>query len=151
MPDKSAVAAAERRLRSLPHLHARTKSAAAIEEVTDHPLLTLLQQVNPIHNAFDLWELTTLYQEVHGSAYWSLDIDPVLGVPRAIWILPAQNVTPRRDPNSANLVDYYLYRTGTSEERFAPEPDHPLRLSRSARSVHERPVAACGPASSRRP
>jgi phage portal protein BeeE len=74
-----------------------------------------------VHNQFDLWELTTLYQEVHGSAYWYLDLDPVLGVPRAVWILPSQNVTPRRDPNSKNLVDYYLYRTGRSEERFAPE------------------------------
>jgi hypothetical protein len=45
----------------------------------------------------------------------------VLGVPRGIWILPAQNVTPRRDHDSPKLVDYYLYRTGRSEERFAPE------------------------------
>ena len=46
----------------------------------DHPLLTLLAQVNPIHNSFDLWELTTLYQEVHGSAYWFIERD-VLGIP----------------------------------------------------------------------
>ncbi|HWG41752.1 MAG TPA: phage portal protein [Gemmataceae bacterium] len=117
---KSLSQQSERRLRSLPHLHIRAKSAAIIEEVTDHPLLTLLQRANVAHNAFDLWELTTLYQEVHGSAYWGLDVDPMLGVPRTIWILPTQNVTPRRDPNSANLVDYYLYRNGTSEERFAP-------------------------------
>jgi HK97 family phage portal protein len=105
----------ERRLR------ARIKSAAIIEEVTDHPLLTLLRRANPILTTFDLWELTTLYQEVHGSAYWYLDFDPVLNVPRAVWLLPSQNVTPRRDPNSASLVDYYLYRNGRSEERFAPE------------------------------
>jgi HK97 family phage portal protein len=111
----------ERRLRGLPHLPARTKSAAIIEEVTEHPLLALLRNANAVLNAFDLWELTTLYQEVHGSAYWYLDLDPALGVPRAVWILPSQNVTPRRDPNSANLVDYYLYRNGKSEERFAPE------------------------------
>jgi DNA invertase Pin-like site-specific DNA recombinase len=42
---------AERRLRSLPHLHAHTKSAARIEEVTDHPLLTLLANANPVLNA----------------------------------------------------------------------------------------------------
>src|SRR5690348_14416140 len=72
----------ERRLRSLPHLPARAKSAATIEEVTEHPLLNLLRHANSVHNAFDLWELTTLYQEVHGSAYWYLDRDPVLGVPR---------------------------------------------------------------------
>jgi HK97 family phage portal protein len=118
---KSLSPRAERRLRSLPHLHAHTKSAARIEEVTAHPLLTLLQHANPIHTTFDLWELTTLYQEVHGSAYWYLDLDPLLNVPRAVWILPAQNVAPRREPDSRNIVDYYVYRNGRSEERFAPE------------------------------
>jgi HK97 family phage portal protein len=114
----------DKRLRSLPHLAARTKDAAIIEQVTDHALLTLLQRPTApsnILNAFDLWELTTLYQEVHGSAYWLLDNDPVLGVPRNIWLLPAQNVTPRRAPDSSEVVDYYLYRSGTKEQRFLPE------------------------------
>ncbi len=116
---KSLAAATERRLRSAPHLSARTKSAEHIEEVADHPLLDLLVQVNPVMNAFDLWELTTLYQEVHGAAYWLLDPGP-LGTPQRIWILPSQNVTARREPGSPNLVDYYLYRTGTNEQRFPP-------------------------------
>jgi Phage-related protein len=83
-------------------------------------LLTLLANVNPVHNAFDLWELTTLYQEVHGSAYWMLDIGP-LGIPQAIWILPSQNVTPKRRPDSPNIVDYYQYRTGSREQQFTPD------------------------------
>jgi HK97 family phage portal protein len=110
----------EHRLRSSPHLQLHTKSAQHIEEVVEHPLLTLLAQVNPVHNAYDLWELTTLYQEVHGSAYWYLDKGP-LGTPERIWILPTQNVTPHRAPDSSNLVDYYLYRTGTREQRFGPD------------------------------
>ena len=111
---------AERRLRALPHLSTRIKSTARIEEVTAHPLLTLLQHANPIHNAFDLWELTTLYQEVHGSA---TGISPSI----RCWACRGpcgfyrQNVTPRRDPGSTNIVDYYLYRNGRSEERFTPE------------------------------
>jgi|HubBroStandDraft_1064217.scaffolds.fasta_scaffold154769_2 hypothetical protein len=64
--------------------------------------------------------LTTFYQEVHGSPYWFLDLNPALGVPQAIWVRPSKNVTPRRDPNSPNLVDYYLYRTRTREQRFPP-------------------------------
>ncbi|MBI3406948.1 MAG: phage portal protein [Planctomycetes bacterium] len=94
--------------------------SATVEEVVDHPLLTLLRQVNPIHNSFDLWELTELYLEVHGSAYWLLDLDPLLGTPANIWILPAQLVTPRREPQSRNLVDSYEFR-GLAVERFAPE------------------------------
>ncbi len=111
--------ATDRRLRSLATLPAHLSKAAALEEVLDHPLLTLLQQVNPVHNAFDLWELTTLYQEVHGSAYWYLAFDP-LGVPREIWLLPSQNVSPWREATSDNVVDSYVYRTGSREQRFSP-------------------------------
>lgn len=109
----------ERRVRALATLPTQQAKAAKIEEVLEHPLLTLLRQVNPVHNGFDLWELTTLYQEVHGSAYWYLNIN-ALGVPGEIWVLPSQNVTPKREPDSRALVDYYLYRTGRSEQRFSP-------------------------------
>src|SRR5262249_51360721 len=68
-------------------------------------------------NQFDLWELTTLYQEVHGSCYWLLD-DDALGMPQRIWVLPTQNVTPRRRPNSHHIVDYYEYRVGSQVETF---------------------------------
>jgi HK97 family phage portal protein len=109
----------ERRLRHSRHLPPRITKAQHIAEVLDHPLLTLLRKVNPVHNAFDLWELTQLYLEVHGKAFWYLRLGP-LGIPDEIWPLPAQNVTPRRNPNSTNLVDYYEYRTGAKEQRFAP-------------------------------
>src|SRR5436305_1253708 len=92
----------EERLRALPYLPTRLTKAYKIEEVLRHPLLELLRQVNPVHNQYDLFELTTLYQEVLGSAYWYLSFN-VLGVPDEIWILPAQNVTPRREPNSPRL------------------------------------------------
>lgn len=104
------------RLRDAAHLKAHTRLAAAIEEVVEHPLLDLLRQVNPVHNGFDLWELTELYLEVHGCAYWLLDIDDALGIPASIWILPSQNITPRRRPGSANLVDTYEYQGPTLVE-----------------------------------
>jgi HK97 family phage portal protein len=98
----------------------QTRAAEHVEEVTEHPLLELLRSVNPVHNAFDLWELTTLYQEVIGTAYWLLERGP-LGTPVAIWPLPAQNVRPTREPDSPELVDYYLYRAPGREERFRPD------------------------------
>src|SRR5437867_3936939 len=45
----------ERRLRQASYLAPHTRTAGRIEEVTEHPLLELLQQVNSEHNAFDLW------------------------------------------------------------------------------------------------
>ncbi len=110
----------ENRLRATPSLAVHTKVAERIQEVTDHPLLTLLKQVNPIHNQFDLWELTTLYQEVHGCAYWHVERD-VLGMPAEIWILPSQNVTAMRAADSPNLVDYYEYRAGARVQQFRPD------------------------------
>jgi HK97 family phage portal protein len=111
---------AEARLRARKDLPAYLTRAAHIEEVLEHPLLTLLRQVNPIHNAFDLWELTHTYLEVHGRAFWYLEFGP-FGVPDQIWVLPAQNVNPRRRSDSANVVDYYEYRTGGKMQLFRPE------------------------------
>jgi HK97 family phage portal protein len=110
---------AEQRLRDRKTLPTLVTKARHIQEVLDHPLLTLLRKVNPVHNAFDLWELTTFYQEVLGSAYWLVQKGP-LGVPAEVWLLPAQNVTPKREPNSPRLVDYYEYRSGASLQRFGP-------------------------------
>jgi HK97 family phage portal protein len=110
----------EKRLRETPHLAGRLKSAATIEQVTEHPILALLDRPNPFHSQFDLWELTTLYQEVHGSAYWYLDRD-AFGMPAGVWILPSQNVTPKRDKDSPRPVDYYEYRVSSQEQRFKPE------------------------------
>jgi HK97 family phage portal protein len=42
-------------------------------------------------------------------------------VPRQIWILPAQNVTPKRKPGSVKLVDYYEYRTGSQLLTYSPD------------------------------
>jgi hypothetical protein len=58
------------RLRNEPTFSMYTKAAVHIEEVVDHPLLDLFARCNPWHNGFDLWELVTLYLEVHGRAYW---------------------------------------------------------------------------------
>jgi HK97 family phage portal protein len=97
------------------------KGMAQVEEVIDHPLTNLLQSVNPVHNAFDLWELTEIYLEVFGSAYWFLDMEGPFGLPSQIWILPTQNVRPVRNPGSDNIVDYYDYRVGSSVQQFTPD------------------------------
>lgn len=115
------LAPAERRsLSERPEVAPRLKGAERVEEVLDHPLLALLRAVNPTHSAHDLWELTTLYQEVHGSAYWHLTFD-ALGVPDAIWVLPSQNVHPVREPDSPRLVDGYRVTTRSGTLRLPPE------------------------------
>src|SRR5262245_12077947 len=97
----------QRRLQQLPHTAGLVRRSERVEEVLDHPLLDLLASVNSYHNAFDIWEITTLSQETHGCAYWLLDPGP-LGAPAAIWPLPPHLVTPWREPGGDRLIDAYL-------------------------------------------
>lgn len=103
------------------------KGLAMVEEVTEHPLISLLKNVNPVHNAFDLWELTELYLEVFGVAYWLLE-QSILGIPGQIWILPTQNVRPRRKDNSSEIVDWYEYRAGGKNSIYQPNEIIQFRL-----------------------
>jgi HK97 family phage portal protein len=96
------------------------KSAAVVEEVTAHPLLDLLRRPNQFMNSVDLWELTQTYLEVTGKAYWYLEPGP-FGVPGNIWVLPSQNVTPRRHMDSKQPIDYFEYRTGKRYQEFPVE------------------------------
>ncbi len=124
LPGRPAPRCATRAVDSalLPWLQTRSSlgPTCQIQEVVDHPLLTLFRQVNPVHNSFDLWELTQLYLEVHGSAYWLLDHDPVLAIPSAVWILPSHLVTPHWSSNGTRLVDHYEFR-GSVVQRFSPD------------------------------
>lgn len=110
----------QRSLHQRPELSHHLKAARHVEEVIEHPLITLFRAVNPTHNSHDLWELTTLYQEVQGSAYWHLTFD-ALGIPEEIWILPSHQVQPVRGSRSTNLIDYYRVQTGTGEQHLSPE------------------------------
>ncbi len=96
-----------------------SKSNGAIE-IFEHPLLDLFKQVNPVHNAHDLWELTTFDQEIFGSAYWLIDEDIQTGIPVAIWPLPAHKVKPVREVDSSSPVDWYEIRRGGNVERIMP-------------------------------
>lgn len=87
----------------------RLARADMIVEVTSHPILDLLQSVNEVLDGYVLMELTDLYQEINGSAYWWIPPGP-LGIRTDIWILPPQYVTPLRDPTK--IISGYEYRPG---------------------------------------
>ena len=66
------------------------KAVDDVEEIVgNHPLLNLLSVVNTEINQAELFEGTTLYQELTGDAYWYLEPGP-LGLPAAIWPLMSQ-------------------------------------------------------------
>ena len=80
-------------LKAHPRLGKAVEGASEVEEVLEHPILDLLEQVNPHMNQFEFIELTDIYLELSGNAYWLVIPNP-LGVPVELWPLPSQDVTP---------------------------------------------------------
>ena len=103
-----------------PKLYKKDNQGPGSTEVFEHPLLELFKQVNPVHNAHDLWELTTFDQELFGSAYWLIDEAIETGLPNAIWPLPAHLVKPMRERDSIKPVDWYEIRRGGNIEKIHP-------------------------------
>lgn len=78
------------------------------DEVIEHPLLALLNNPNPYHNAHELLETTTLQQETTGAAYWLIERDP-FGLPTALLPLRSHLITHGRRQGSPRPFDYYEY------------------------------------------
>lgn len=92
--------------------------AVDVEEVLRHPWLDLLQTVNRDLNGFSLIEMTVLFKQVTGNAYWLIPKNN-LGVPEEIWVLPSQYT--RIVPDDIKYVQAYEYGLSDPKERFEPE------------------------------
>lgn len=62
-----------RRLKGNPNLAARLGRADGVEEITDHPLIDLLERDNDGLCGYQLRYMTGVYMEVFGGAYWFLE------------------------------------------------------------------------------
>jgi len=87
------------------------RKSAEIEEIEEHPFLTLMDDVNPYHNSRDLKELTVMYMDLTGDAYWWLVKDGH-GVPKEIYVIPSHVIEPVYGESYANIIDHYEYRCG---------------------------------------
>lgn len=94
------------------------KQARDVEEVTEHPFLDLIRNVNPHMNRFDLMEMTFGYLDVTGNSYWHLVYDR-LGLPQELWIIPSQNMNVV--PDKQKFIAGYIYEAGTSKIPFEAE------------------------------
>lgn len=93
------------------------KSAADIEEITEHPLLTLLNNVNPFMNYRDLFELTDLHQELTGTAYWWLKLGG-LGIPEEVWVMQPDRMTVI--PDREKFIRGYRWTIGAEKWDYEP-------------------------------
>jgi len=99
------------------------KKDVEIEEITEHPFLELMRNVNPQRNEFDLKNETELFLELTGNGYWLLIPSNIRGasglrIPAEIWVLPSQRV--KIIPDSKEFVKGYEYKVGMRRQMFSP-------------------------------
>jgi HK97 family phage portal protein len=88
--------------------------AVDVEEITEHPFLDLIQNVNPFSNMSDLMELTVTFMDLTGSAYWYL-VRNGAGVPEAIWSVPSQYMTPIPGKTLDTFITGYKFTRGQTD------------------------------------
>lgn len=93
------------------------KVAGEIREVTSHPLLSLLENANELMDGFALLELTSLYLDFTGVAYWLMESEVLMGTPVKLWILPTHLMEVKRD-REGKVVEY---KYGAKKVSIDPE------------------------------
>lgn len=89
------------------------------DEVMSHPILDLLDKVNPFMTGSDLKEATLSYQELTGNSYWLLDAF-VSGHPTEIYPLRPDRI--RIIPSEKTYIKEYRYKISEGKEiRLKPE------------------------------
>jgi HK97 family phage portal protein len=88
-----------------------------VREVSDpsHPLVRLMEEVNPFQTRFGLWESTVMFLELTGNAYWYV-AENRMGVPAEIWLIPPQYM--RVVPDSREFIRGYFCRCEGTEVMF---------------------------------
>lgn len=91
------------------------RKAVDIEEVIDHSFFDLLKNVNGFNNRFDLIELTGIFLDLTGNAYWYLPKNG-LGTPAEIWVLYSQWMKIIPDPQE--FIKGYVLQRGMKTIKF---------------------------------
>lgn len=85
--------------------------AVRIDQIVDHPIIDLLDWVNPWMSRFQLFELTQLYNEIVGYSFWTFGIGAMKRLTE-IWPLPAWMCYPTPDFWGTDVVLYYVFTAG---------------------------------------
>ncbi|NQT18833.1 MAG: phage portal protein [Planctomycetes bacterium] len=109
---------AQNALRARAGLETRLAKAVEIEEVLDHPLINLLNRVNPFMTRVSLLQLTDLYQEILGNAYWLIAAN-ALGTPEQIWPLQSHHV--RINRSREKIIASYTYGRSPNARTYPRE------------------------------
>lgn len=110
------------------HVSRRWANGGEVIEITEHPFLDLMRQVNPFRNQFDHMEETSIFSDCSGNAYWYIvkGRGMLAGIPAELWLLPSQYVT--IIPDKEKFIKGYLF--GGQNSRVALTPDEVVHFRR---------------------
>jgi len=91
------------------------KKGEKIEEITEHPFLDLMKNVNPFMNEYELKENTVIFLKLTGNCYW-YPVSNGLGVPAELWVIPAQQM--KIIPDKEKFIKGYMYQRGMNKIAF---------------------------------
>jgi HK97 family phage portal protein len=111
-------------LRGLRSVQPYLAKAVEIEEVLEHPFLTLMAEVNEFMNGFDLMEGMFLSQELTGNAYWQI-VTNGTGLPSEIWPLMPQFV--KIVPDKQKFISHFEFSVNMSE-KYNLEPEEVIQF-----------------------
>jgi HK97 family phage portal protein len=81
------------------------------QELTDHPMLALLQRPNPFYGDLVLWAATILSWFIAGNAYWII-VRNGTGRPAELWWVPWWMMEPKASEDGSDFLSHYLYKPG---------------------------------------
>jgi hypothetical protein len=103
-----------------PSLIKFTSQADEIEEVTEHPVIDLLNKANDFMNRFDLLEFIFLSQEITGNGIWCKYRNN-LRVPTELWPLFVQYTD--IIPSKTKVIERYEYKPIPTEKHLIDPAD----------------------------
>lgn len=108
----------ERWLKSNKGIRRYVRKSEEVEQVLEHPLIDLMQSVNPFMNSSDLMELTVLFMDLAGEAYWYV-VKNKLGAPAELWPIPPMYIKPIPGKTLKDFIAGYEYQRGTVKQTFS--------------------------------
>lgn len=94
-------------------------TAQDVVEITQHPFIDLLNNMNGWHDQFETFEETQQFIDTTGDGYWMKDRDKFTGLPTSLWLMPSQNVA--IVPSKTKFIAGYLF--GCDPESKRPTKD----------------------------
>ena len=89
------------------------RKAVVVEEVVEHPFLTLMKNPNTYYNQADFLFLTQIFKELSGDSYWYNNPN-AFGQPKELWNLYPDQM--KVVPGKVDYVDGWIYNREDGEQ-----------------------------------